>query len=153
MAPSVTLFVSDGTRQDGTANMGTTSDLDSLLAAMPFAGACGVELSAADSAEVHGRMAWSPERCTAAGVLHGGALMTLADSVGAVCAFLNVPPAASTSTIESKTNFFRGVRGGHVHATCRPLHVGRATIVVQTDLRDDDGRPVGVVIQTQAVIS
>jgi uncharacterized protein (TIGR00369 family) len=90
---------------------------------------------------------------TIAGALHGGALMTLADSLGAVCAFLNLPPGAMTSTIESKTNFFRGVREGRVHATSTPLHVGRTTIVVQTDLHDDRGKAVARVTQTQAVIS
>jgi len=78
--------------------------------------------------------------------------MTLADSVGAVCAFLNVPTGASTSTIESKTNFFRGVRDGEVVGTARPLHVGRRTIVVQTDIRDAAGKRVALVTQTQAVL-
>jgi len=86
-------------------------------------------------------------------VLHGGALMTFADSVGAICAFLNLPPAATTSTIESKTNFFRAVRSGTVHAVTRPLHVGGSTVVVQTNLRDDAGRLVAQVTQTQAVRS
>ena len=104
-------------------------------------------------AEVVGRLPWSEERCTVAGVLHGGALMTLADSVGAICALLNLPEDAGTSTIESKTNFFRGVRSGRVHATSRPMHVGRTTIVVQTDLRDDDERRVALVVQSQAVLS
>jgi uncharacterized protein (TIGR00369 family) len=79
--------------------------------------------------------------------------MTLADTLGAVCAFLNLPDGATTSTIESKTNFFRGVRQGSVTATARPLHVGRTTIVVQTDVRDDAGKRVALVTQTQAVIA
>lgn len=120
---------------------------------MPFAAACGVELEHADRDEVCAGLAWAPERCTSGGVLHGGALMTLADSAGAVCAFLNLPPGASTSTIESKTNFFRGLRGGRTHAVTRPLHVGRTTIVVQTDVTDDDGRRLAQVTQTQAVLS
>ncbi len=77
--------------------------------------------------------------------------MTLADTVGAVCAFLNLPPGATTSTIESKTNFFRAVRSGHVEAVTRPLHVGRSTIVVQSDVFDADGRRVAQVTQTQSV--
>ena len=129
-----------------------TSELDQLVGMMPFAVSCGVEMTAAAPEEVTGQMAWAEQRCTAGGILHGGALVTLADSVGAVCAFLNLPDGASTSTIESKTNFFRGVRGGQVHATARPLHIGRTTIVVQTDLTDDDGRRVAQVTQTQAVI-
>lgn len=119
---------------------------------MPFAVACGVQLLAASPAEVTTRLEWAPERCTAAGVLHGGALMTLADSAGAVCAFLNLPSGAATSTIESKTNFFRGLRTGTAHAVTRPLHVGRTTIVVQTDIADDDGKRLAQVTQTQAVL-
>ena len=75
---------------------------------MPFAVATGVEVDRAAPAEVTGRLAWSPERCTAGGVMHGGALMTLADTVGAVCAFLNLPPGASTSTVASSTALMRG---------------------------------------------
>ena len=119
---------------------------------MPFSAGIGIELTAATPEEAAGRLAWRPELCTAAGLLHGGALMALADSVGAVCAFLNLPEGANTSTIESKTNFFRGVREGVVHATARPLHVGRTTIVVQTDIRDERGKRVALVTQTQAVI-
>jgi uncharacterized protein (TIGR00369 family) len=111
-----------------------------------------MELTAAAPDEVAGRLAWREDLCTTAGVLHGGVLMALADSVGALCAFLNLPEGATTSTIESKTNFFRGVREGAVHATARPLHVGRTTIVVQTDLVDDRGKRVAQTTQTQAVI-
>jgi 1,4-dihydroxy-2-naphthoyl-CoA hydrolase len=125
---------------------------EELVAMMPFAGELGIELTAASTDEVAGTMAWRPELCTTLGVLHGGAMMAMADTVGAVCAFLNLPEGATTSTIESKTNFFRGVREGRVHATTRPLHVGRTTIVVQTDLVDDRGKRVAQVTQTQAVI-
>jgi 1,4-dihydroxy-2-naphthoyl-CoA hydrolase len=119
---------------------------------MPFARATGVEITAAEADTVEGRLEWAPERCTTAGVLHGGVLMTLADTVGAVCALLNLPDGATTSTIESKTNFFRGVRKGAVRAVARPLHAGRTTVVVQTDLYDDDGRRVSQTTQTQAVL-
>jgi len=128
-------------------------DLEELEGSMPFARSIGVELVRAMPDEVLGRLAWSAERCTAGGMLHGGAIMALADSLGGVCAFLNRPHGASTSTIESRTNFFRGVRSGTVQAATTPLHVGRTTIVVQTDVRDDDGRRVALVTQTQAVIS
>ena len=95
---------------------------------------------------VRGRLAWSDERCTIGGALHGGALMVLCDSLGVVCAFLNLPEgAAGTSTIESKTNFFRAVRAGYAHVETVPLHAGRTTIVVQSDVRDDDGRRVALV--------
>ena len=124
-----------------------------LLDMVPFAGLVGVRLVSAIPEEVKGRLEWSEERCTAGGVLHGGALMTMADTLGALCAFLNLPPGSRTSTIESKTNFFRAVRNGHVEGVSRPLHAGRSTIVVQTDLFDAEGRRVAQTTQTQAVIS
>jgi uncharacterized protein (TIGR00369 family) len=125
---------------------------NSLIAAMPFAAALGVELLNASKDEVRGRLAWAPERCTTDGILHGGALMSFGDTLGAMCAFLNLPEGAATSTIESKTNFFRAVREGDVEGVSRPLHVGRMTIVVQTDLTDARGKRVAQVTQTQAVI-
>lgn len=126
---------------------------EELLAAMPFAGTVGLVIDAASAGEVVGRLPWAPERCTAGGVLHGGALMTLADSVGAACAFLNLPPGATTTTVESATRFFRAVRGGDVRAVARPLHAGRTVIVVQTGLYDTDGRLVAQTTQTQAVLT
>lgn len=79
--------------------------------------------------------------------------MALADTVGAWCAFLNVPEGAGTTTIESKTNFLRAVRSGSVHAIARPLHIGRMVVVVDTELRDEDDRLVARVTQTQAVLN
>ena len=127
-------------------------DGETLVSLMPFAQAIGVEIESATAEEVRGGFPWAPERCTSGGILHGGALMGLADTLGAVCAFLNLPEGAGTSTIESKTNFFRAVREGRATATTTPLHVGRTTIVVQTDIRDDRGKRVALVTQTQAVI-
>ena len=126
-------------------------DLPDLASLVPFAGTLGVELVAAAPEEVRALMAWAPEHCTSGGVLHGGALMTLADTVAATCAFLNLPPGATTSTIESKTNFLRAVTEGTVEAAARPLHVGRATIVLQTEIADAQGRRVAFTTQTQAV--
>jgi uncharacterized protein (TIGR00369 family) len=121
---------------------------------MPFAVGLGMTFTAATPDEVTATLDWTEDRTTLGGALHGGALMTLADSAGAVCAFLNLPEGAvGTSTIESKTNLFRGVRGGSVTATTTPLHAGRTTIVVQTEVRDDDGRLVSLTIQTQAVLA
>jgi 1,4-dihydroxy-2-naphthoyl-CoA hydrolase len=124
-----------------------------VAAVAPFAGLLGLEVTDAAPEEVRGTLAWAEERCTAGGIMHGGALMGLADTLGGVCAFLNVPEGATTATIESKTNFFRAVRGGTVTGVTRPLHVGRSFIVVQTDLTDDDGRRVAQVTQTQAVLT
>ena len=128
-------------------------DARTLHEAMPFAALLGAEVVAATPGEVVLQLTWRPDLCTAGGVLHGGALMALADATGGVCAFLNLPEAATgTTTIESKTNFLRAVRAGHVTATARPLHAGRRTIVVDTELRDDEARLVARTTQTQAVL-
>ena len=120
---------------------------------MPFADTLGLEILSASTEEVRARIAWDERLCTAGGILHGGALMSLADAAGAYCAFLNLPEgSAGTATIESKTNFFRAVRDGHVDAISRPLHRGRTTIVVETDLHDGNRKHVARVTQTQAVL-
>ena len=125
---------------------------DQLLALMPFAVATGVEIERAGATEVVGRLSWAPERCTAGGLLHGGALMTLADSIGAVCAFLNLPGGASTSTVASTTSLVRGLRSGTAHAVARPAHVGRSFVLVNVEITDDDGRLLAQTSQTQAVL-
>jgi 1,4-dihydroxy-2-naphthoyl-CoA hydrolase len=124
-----------------------------LLALMPFAQTLGVELLAADPDEVRSRLFWRERLCTAGGVLHGGVLMALGDSTGALCAYLNLPEGASTTTIESKTNFLRAVADGHVDAVSRPLQRGRRIVVVETDLIDADARLVARVTQSQLVLS
>ena len=122
-------------------------------ASMPLADTLGLEIVSASPEEVRARLPFQDRLCTAGGILHGGALMSLADAAGAYCAFLNLPEGSTgTATIESKTNFFRAVRDGHVDATSRPLHIGRTTIVVETDLHDGAGKHVARVIQTQAVL-
>lgn len=119
---------------------------------MPLGTTLGIRTSGGPE-EVEAALEWVPELCTGGGVLHGGVLMTLADSAGAVCAFLNLPDGATgTTTIESKTNFFAAVRGGVVRARSRPLHLGRTTIVVETDVLDEGGRLVARTTQTQAVL-
>jgi uncharacterized protein (TIGR00369 family) len=130
------------------AGPGTTRE---LLALMPFAVTLGIELDAASAAEVRGRLAWSPGLCTAGGILHGGAAMALADSLGGICAYLNLPAGARTATISSSSVFLRGITAGVVTAVARPLHAGRAVIVIQTELTDDGGRLAAQVTQTQAV--
>jgi 1,4-dihydroxy-2-naphthoyl-CoA hydrolase len=120
--------------------------------AMPLATHLGFEGVEGNSEAVMIRGAWAPEHCTAAGVLHGGYLMTLADAAAATLAFLNLPEGVSTATIESKTNFLAAVREGHVTARAELVHAGRRTIVVQVDVTDDAGRLVSRTLQTQAVI-
>lgn len=122
-----------------------------LLELMPYAVTLGIELDAASAREVRGHLAWSPDLCTAGGILHGGVLMALADSLGGICAYLNLPRGARTATTSSSSVFLRGITGGLVSAVARPLHAGRAVIVVQTDLTDDSGRLAAQVTQTQAV--
>ncbi len=118
---------------------------------MPFAALIGAELIEVTPELVRGRMEWAPERCTAGGLLHGGALMSLADGAGGALAFLNLPEGAvGTATIESKTNFLRGVREGAVTSISRPLHKGRTMIVIETELTRDDGALAAKVTQTQA---
>lgn len=120
---------------------------------MPFAGLIGLQVvsNAADQSVAIAE--WAPERCTVGTALHGGFLMALADSMGAVCAVANLPEGAvGTSTIESKTNFLRAATEGPVTITSTPLHAGRTTIVVQTDICRPDGKIVTRTIQTQAVL-
>jgi 1,4-dihydroxy-2-naphthoyl-CoA hydrolase len=121
--------------------------------AMPFTAVLGMEVITSTPDEVRARVPWDASRCTSGGLLHGGLIMALADSCGGASAFFNLPDGATgTTTIESKTNFFRGVRAGYVEAVSKPLHKGRTTIVIDTELFDADGKRVARVTQTQAVL-
>jgi 1,4-dihydroxy-2-naphthoyl-CoA hydrolase len=128
-------------------------DPGDLLAMMPYAAGLGMTVEEAAAECVRASLPWAAGLCTTGGIMHGGALMSLADTAGAICALLNLPDGAGTATVESKTNFFRAVREGAARATARPLHVGRSFIVVQTDLEDDRGKRVGQTTQTQAVLA
>lgn len=131
--------------------MSDTATPEQLRDSMPFAALIGVELLQASSDGVRGRLDFAPERCTTGGLLHGGALMALADCCGGVLAFLNLPDGAiGTATIESKTNFLRGVRDGAAHADAHVLHAGRTTIVIETTIAREDGALAAKVTQTQA---
>jgi 1,4-dihydroxy-2-naphthoyl-CoA hydrolase len=130
-----------------------TLDTEQLHGLVPLSATLGIRLAEATSDAVRLELDWRAELCTAGGVLHGGALMSLADTAAAVCAFLNLPTdAEGTTTIESKTNLLAAVRGGTVTAAATPLHVGSTLIVVEADLRRDDDRLVAKTIQTQAVL-
>src|SRR5271165_3898039 len=119
-------------RSEGAA-MTDTATPTQLRDSMPFAALIGIELLEATPELVRGALAWAPERCTAGGLMHGGAVMALADACGGVCAFLNLPEGAvGTATIESKTNLMRAVRDGTVTAATRPLHSGRTLMVIET---------------------
>ncbi len=123
-------------------------------ALMPFTDTMGIELLVYTPAEVRARLAWSERLCTANGAMHGGAIMALADSTGAACGYLNLPEgAAGTTTVESKTNFFRALRAGYAEAVTRPLHVGRTVIVLDTDVVDDRQVLMARVTQSQLVLT
>ena len=114
----------------------------------------GVEFKEASADSLRATMLVRDSLCTTPGVLHGGAIMGFADTLGAYGAFLNLEPGARTTTIESKTNFFAAGRGGKTvigHAT--PLHRGRTTMVWQTRVVGEDGRLIALVTQTQAVLA
>jgi uncharacterized protein (TIGR00369 family) len=130
-----------------------TTDLqDLLLASMPLCGLLGIRADSAAPERVVLLLDWAPELCTVENAMHGGALMALADSAGAICAFLNLPDgAAGTSTIQSSTNLVRAVRSGTVRATSQPVHTGRSTIVVETQVSMDD-RLVSTTTQVQSVL-
>ncbi len=120
---------------------------------MPFAERLGIEALEVGKERVRSRLAWDETLCTLGGGLHGGALMSLADATGAVCAFLNLPEGGQgTTTVESKTNFLRAIRSGYATATSTALHAGRSFIIVETEIRDDAGKLAAKTTQTQAVM-
>ena len=122
-----------------------------LAALMPFAQQLGITVDEASPDRVIARLAWTPQLCTVGGVMHGGALMSLADTAGALVAFLGLPDGATTATITSTTQLLRPVTGGTVRAVAVPLHRGRTMVTAQTSLYDDDGRLVAQTTQVQAV--
>lgn len=94
-----------------------------------------------------------PDLCTAGGILHGGAYMAFADTIGAVTTVLNLPPNKRTLTVESKTNFIGGAAvGSKVIGECTPFHRGNPTMVWQTVVKNEAGKTVAAVSQTQFVI-
>ena len=120
---------------------------------LPFADLLGIRFLNATKDEVRAEMIVKDELCTRPAVLHGGALMTLADTLGACAAFLNLPEGAGTTTIESKTNFFAPAPvGTKVLAECTPLHRGKRTQVWQTRITSEQGRLLAMVTQTQIVL-
>ena len=114
----------------------------------------GIEITEATKEKVTASMLVRPELCTLGRVLHGGAFMAFADTIGAVGTVMNLPPGARTTTIESKTNFL-GVAGVNTRVTAQsiPLHRGRTTMVWQTMIRSEAGKLCAVVTQTQMVLA
>ena len=126
---------------------------DASLPELPFADLMGVEIVEASKARVVGRLAVREELTTGGHILHGGAYMAFADSLGAIAGFLNLPPGARTTTLESKTNFLGSARVGEtITGEATPLHVGRRSSVWQTRITNADGRLLAMVTQTQMTL-
>ena len=120
---------------------------------MPFAELLGVRILSAAPERLTAEMVVRENLCTLPPVLHGGAVMAFADSLGAYATMLNLPEGASTTTIESKTNFFAPAPAGTtVTGECAPLHRGRRTMVWQTRITNAQGRLLALVTQTQMVL-
>jgi 1,4-dihydroxy-2-naphthoyl-CoA hydrolase len=120
---------------------------------MPLCATLGITADTFRPDEVVLSLDWAPTLTTGNDVLHGGIVMALADSAGGACAFLNLPEGAGgTATIESKTNFLAAIRSGTLKAHCRPLHIGKRVIVLETEVRNDDGKLAAKVMQTQAIL-
>ena len=119
----------------------------------PFAEFMGMKVTHVSPDRVTAELLVTEQLSNRNGVLHGGALMALADNLGGTAAVANLPPGAITTTIESKTNFFAGIAlGDTAHAECMPLHRGRSTTVWQTRVTRGDGKLAALVTQTQLVM-
>src|SRR5438445_13045254 len=106
----------------------------------PFAELIGIEVDEAGPERVVGRIQIGPQHSNGRDRVHGGAIMSLADTLGAIGTILNLPAGAATTTIESKTNFLAAGRGPHLTGQATPLHIGRNTMVWPTTIRDGDAR-------------
>ena len=124
-----------------------------ILGNQPFPTLIGVEVLSAEKDAVRAKLVVRPDLCTAGNIMHGGAIMAFADTLGAMGTVLNIPREAGTTTIESKTNFLSAAREGTtVHAEATPIHVGKKTCVFQTRITREDGKLVAIVTQTQMVL-
>jgi uncharacterized protein (TIGR00369 family) len=112
----------------------------------------GIRIVSAEKDKVVGEIDADARHLNKRGIVHGGAYMAFADDVGGTTARLNIPAEMSTTTVESKSNFFRASPPGRLIAVSVPLHVGRRTVVVQTSIYGADGKLAALVTQTQLVI-
>jgi 1,4-dihydroxy-2-naphthoyl-CoA hydrolase len=120
---------------------------------LPFAKLLGIEITNATPDKVTAELLVRDDLCTRPAILHGGAAMALADTLGAVATVLNLPEGATTTTIESKTNFIAPAPAGtKVRAECTPIHRGKRTMIWQTRILTPEGRLVALVTQTQLVL-
>ncbi len=127
---------------------------DNLADFMPFSKLMGVQVTEATKERVVGTLTVGPELCTSNNIMHGGAMMAFADTLGAIAASLNLPEGANgTTTIESKTNFLRAApEGSTITAETTPVNVGRRLSVWQTKLFREDGKPAAIITQSQLVL-
>lgn len=143
----------DRSRPSTAATTGLTAATIQKIIAPHLPGLLGIEIAEATPDRVVGRLPVKPEICTTGLILHGGAIMAFADTLGAVGTFMNLPTGATTTTIESSTKFLAAAAEGTVvSGETIPLHKGRTTMVWQTSIRREDGRLCAVVSQTQLVI-
>ena len=112
----------------------------------------GIRIVSAEKDKVVAELDADERHLNNRGIVHGGAYMAFADDVGGTTARLNITPEMSTTTIESKSNFFRASPPGKLTADAVPLHVGRRTIVVQTSIFGPGGKRAAIVTQTQLVL-
>ncbi|HLJ21553.1 MAG TPA: PaaI family thioesterase [Stellaceae bacterium] len=120
---------------------------------LPFAKLLGIEFLTATKERVTAAMLVRPDLCTVNSLIHGGAIMAFADTLGAAGTVLNLPARAGTTTIESKTNFLAAAPAGQtLLGAAEPVHVGRRTMVWQTRITLENGRAVALVTQTQMVL-
>jgi 1,4-dihydroxy-2-naphthoyl-CoA hydrolase len=132
--------------------MSALAQIQQVLAPL-FPGLMGVTLAEAGPERVVATMTVRPDLCTTGAILHGGAVMAFADTLGAVGTFLNLPEGARTTTVDSSTKFIGAAPSGStVTGTCTAFHRGRTTMVWQTEVRSEAGKLCAVVTQTQLVI-
>ena len=132
--------------------MATTASIQEVLNPL-FPGLMGIQLIEVTPERVVATMEVRPDLCTTGKVLHGGAIMAFADTLGAVATIANLPKDTRTTTIESKTNFLRAApEGTRITGECTAFHRGKTTMVWQTQIKNDIGKLCAVVIQTQLVI-
>ena len=132
----------------------TREELDRIAFDQPaFARLLGFRLVSSEPDEVLAELSVTEDLSNRNGVMHGGAIMALADNIGGTATMINLPQGKTTTTLESKTNFLRPIRiGDTARARCVPLHKGRTTMVWQTTITRGDGRTAAIVTQTQVVI-
>jgi len=112
----------------------------------------GIRIVSAEKDKVVGEIDADERHLNNLGIVHGGAYMAFADDLGGTAAGLNIPAGMRTTTVESKSNFFRASPPGRITGVSVPIHVGRSTVVVETRIFNTDGKLAALVTQTQLVL-